>query len=147
MSSAMSILDQLKDVLRSSGGMRCQRPMKVSSRCVRPLVGPCCATDRRALQVQPQTSWSDADHRSLFLQGIHGFLHILAVEFENGLSHQFGFWHRLPGLIRSFAETGEDLHLHFDSARRVAEAAVESAIARFQRTGSARRWDGTFFTT
>ena len=50
-------------------------------------------------------------------------------------------------LIRSFAETGEDLHLHFDSARRVAEAAVESAIARFQRTGSTRRWDGTFFTT
>ena len=53
----------------------------------------------------------------------------------------------LPGLIRSFAETGEDPHLHFDSAKRVAEAAVESAIARFQRTGSARRWDGTFFTT
>ena len=37
----------------------------------------------------------------------------------------------LPGLIRSFAETGEDLHLHFDSARRVAEAAVDSAIAGF----------------
>ena len=54
-----------------------------------------------------------------------------------------GFRTNLPGLIRSFAETGEDLHLHFDSARRVAEAAVESAIARFQRTGSARRWDGT----
>ena len=53
----------------------------------------------------------------------------------------------LPGLIQSFAETGEDLHLHFDSAKRVAEAAVESAIARFQRTGSARRWDGTLFTT
>ena len=53
----------------------------------------------------------------------------------------------LPGLIRSFAETGEDLHLHFDSVKRVAEAVVESAIARFQRTGSARRWDGTFFTT
>ena len=53
----------------------------------------------------------------------------------------------LPGLIRSFAETGEDLHLHFDSAKRVAEAAVESAIARFQRTGSARRLDGAFFTT
>ena len=35
----------------------------------------------------------------------------------------------------------------FITARRVAEAAVESAIARFQRTGSARRWDGTFFTT
>ena len=58
-----------------------------------------------------------------------------------------GFGTNLPGLIRSFAETGEDLHLHFDSAKRVAEAAVESAIARFQRTGSARRWDGTFFTT
>ena len=57
------------------------------------------------------------------------------------------FGTNLPGLIRSFAETGEDLHLHFDSAKRVAEAAVESAIARFQRTGSARRWDGTFFTT
>ena len=48
---------------------------------------------------------------------------------------------------RSFAETGEDLHLHFDTAKRVAEAAVESAISRLQRTGSARRWDGTFFTT
>ena len=58
-----------------------------------------------------------------------------------------GFRTNLPGLIRSFAETGEDLHLHFDSAKRVAEAAVESAIARFQKTGSARRWDGTFFTT
>ena len=58
-----------------------------------------------------------------------------------------GFRTNLPGLIRSFAETGEDLHLHFDSAKRVAEATVESAIARFQRTGSARRWDGTFFTT
>ena len=58
-----------------------------------------------------------------------------------------GFGTNLPGLIRSFAEAGEDLHLHFDSAKRVAEAAVESAIARFQRTGSARRWDGTFFTT
>ena len=41
------------------------------------------------------------------------------------------FGTNLPGLIRSFAETGEDLHLHFDSAKRVAEAAVESAIARF----------------
>ena len=40
-----------------------------------------------------------------------------------------GFWTHLLGLIRSFAEPGEDLHLHFDSARRVAEAAVESAIA------------------
>ena len=58
-----------------------------------------------------------------------------------------GFGTNLPGLIRSFAETGEDLHLHFDSAKRVAEAAVESTIARFQGTGSARRWDGTFFTT
>ena len=58
-----------------------------------------------------------------------------------------GFCTNLPGLIRSFAETGEDLHLHFDIAKRVSEAAVESAIARFQRTGSARRWDGAFFTT
>ena len=58
-----------------------------------------------------------------------------------------GFCTTLPGLIRSFAEAGEDLHLHFDSTKRVAEAAVESAIARFQRTGSARRWEGSFFTT
>ena len=58
-----------------------------------------------------------------------------------------GFCTNLLGLIRSFAEAGEDLLPHFDSARRVAEAAVESAIARFQRTGSARRWDGIFFTT
>ena len=58
-----------------------------------------------------------------------------------------GFRTNLPGLIRSFAEAGKDPHLNFDSAKRVAEAAVESAIARFQRTGSARRWDGTFFTT
>ena len=35
-----------------------------------------------------------------------------------------GFCTNLPGLIRSFAETGEGLHLHFDSAKRVAEAAV-----------------------
>ena len=40
----------------------------------------------------------------------------------------------------------EDVHLHCETARQVAEAAVESALARFQRTGSARRWDGTFFT-
>ena len=58
------------------------------------------------------------------------------------LGHQF-----LLGLIRSIADTGEDLHLHLDSSKRVAEAAVESAIARLQRTGSARWWDGTFFTT
>ena len=57
-----------------------------------------------------------------------------------------GFWTNLPGLIRSFAEPGEDLHLRHESARRVAEAAVEFALARFQRTGLARRWDGTFFT-
>ena len=50
-----------------------------------------------------------------------------------------GFRTNMPGLIRSFSETGELLHLHFDSAKRVAEAAVESAIARFQRTDSARR--------
>ena len=57
-----------------------------------------------------------------------------------------GFWTNLPGLIRSFAEPGEDLHLHYKSNRRVAEAAVESALARFQRTRLTRRWDGTFFT-
>ena len=56
-------------------------------------------------------------------------------------------WDTSLGFLHQFAETGEDLHLHFDSAKRVAEAAVESAIARFQRTGWARRWDGTFFTT
>ena len=50
-----------------------------------------------------------------------------------------GFHNNSPGLIRSFAETGEDLHLQFDSAKRVAEAAVESAIARFQRTGLDQR--------
>ena len=33
-----------------------------------------------------------------------------------------GFRTNLPGLIRSFAETGEDLHLHFDSPRRVARS-------------------------
>ena len=59
----------------------------------------------------------------------------------------WGFCTNLHGLTRSFADAGEDLHLHFDSAKRVAEAAVEAAIARFQRTGSARRWNGTFFTT
>ena len=57
-----------------------------------------------------------------------------------------GFWTISLGLIQSFAEPGEDVHLHYESARQVAEAAVESALARFQRTGSARRWDGTFFT-
>ena len=34
------------------------------------------------------------------------------------LGHQFLFFcTNLPGRIRSFAETGEDLHLHFDSAK------------------------------
>ena len=65
-------------------------------------------------------------------------------EQDSTLDISFGFCTNLPGLIRSFAETGEDLHLHFDSAKRFAEAAVECAIARFHRTGSARRWDGTF---
>ena len=62
-------------------------------------------------------------------------------EQDSNWDTSLGFGTNLPGLIRSFAETGEDLHLHFDSARRVAEAVVESAIARFQRTGSARRWN------
>ena len=57
-----------------------------------------------------------------------------------------GFWTNLRGLIQWFAEPGEEIHLHYESARHVSEAAVEYALARFQRTGSARRWDGTFFT-
>ena len=57
-----------------------------------------------------------------------------------------GFWTNLPGLIQSFAEPGEEIHVHYKSATHVAKASVESAIARFQRTGSARRWVGTFFT-
>ena len=56
-------------------------------------------------------------------------------------------WDISLGFAPICLESSEELHLHFDSAKRVAEAAVESAIARFQRTGSARRWDGTFFTT
>ena len=48
------------------------------------------------------------------------------------------FWTNLLDLIQTFAESVEDLQLHFESARRVAEAAVESDMARFQRTGSAR---------
>ena len=70
-------------------------------------------------------------------------LHNCPKEQDSTWDTSLGFCTNLPGLIRS---TGEDLHLHFDSARRVAEAAVESSIERFQRTGSARRWDGTFFT-
>ena len=83
-------------------------------------------------------------------QGGYFLLNLRKVSQGTGfdLGHQFGvFGTNLPGLIRSFAGTGVELHLHFDSPKRVAEAAVESAIARFQRTGSARRWDGTFFTT
>ena len=53
---------------------------------------------------------------------------------------------KVASTLWSFAEPGEDVHLHYESARQVAEAAVESALARFQRTQSARRWDGTFFT-
>ena len=55
-----------------------------------------------------------------------------------------GFWTNLPGLIQSFAGPREEIHN--ESARHVAEAAVEHANARLQRTGSARRWDGNFFT-
>ena len=56
-----------------------------------------------------------------------------------------GFWSNLPGLIQSFAEPQEEIQRHCESARQVAEAAVEPVIARFQRAGSARRWDGTCF--
>ena len=57
-----------------------------------------------------------------------------------------GFWTNLRGLAKSFADPGEEVHLHHETARHVAEAGIESAIARFQRTGSARRWDGSFLT-
>ena len=56
-----------------------------------------------------------------------------------------GFCTNLPGLIRSFAETGEDLHLHFDSAKRVAEAAVESAS--HDSSGLVRRDGGTVLSS
>ena len=75
--------------------------------------------------------------------GLRALCNGTGFDFDTSL----GFGTNLLGLIRSFAETGEDLNLHFDTAKRVAEAAVESAITRFQRTGSARRWDGIFFTT
>ena len=57
------------------------------------------------------------------------------------MGHKFGFldqsaWTHPFVLLK----IGEELHLHYGSARRVAEAAVESAMERFQRTGSARRW-------
>ena len=84
-------------------------------------------------------------------QANQGFYFLLTLrscpkEQDSTWDTSLGFCTNLPGLIRSFAEPGEDLHLHFDSARRVAEAAVESAIARFQQTGSARQWEGTLFT-
>ena len=75
---------------------------------------------------------------------------ICAVVQRNRIRLGTPVWVFVPNGLESFvrfAEAGEDLHLHFDSAKRVVEAAVKSAIARFQRTGSARRWDGTFFTT
>ena len=64
-------------------------------------------------------------------------------EQDPNLDTSLDFGTNLLGLIRSFAETGKDFHLHFDSAKRVAEAAVESAIARCHRTGLVRVWDGT----
>ena len=84
-----------------------------------------------------------ANQKGYFLLNLHS----CPKEQDPNWDISLGFCTKLLGLIRSFAETGEELHLHFDSAKRVAEAAVESAIARFQRTVSARRWDGTFFTT
>ena len=42
-----------------------------------------------------------------------------------------GFWTNLLGLIRSFAEAGEEVHLHYESARQIAEAVVESALLDF----------------
>ena len=72
---------------------------------------------------------------------------VVQKEQDSTWDTSLGFRTILPGFIRSFAEIGERISIFFDSAKRVAEAAVESAIARFQRTGWARRWDGTFFTT
>ena len=83
-----------------------------------------------------------ANHGGYFLFDTRG----RCREQDSSWEASLGFWTNLPGLIRSFAEPGEDVHLHHESARRVAEAAVESAFARFQRKGLARRWDGTFFT-
>ena len=68
------------------------------------------------------------------------------IEQDSNWETSLGFWTNLLGLIQSLAEPGEEIHLHCESARQVAEVAVESAIARFQRTGSAQRWDGAFFT-
>ena len=97
------------------------------------------------LAVQYNDDNSNNDSIRAFLEQGNEPRRLFFVQFaqlSNGtgsdLGHQF-----LPGLIRSIAETGENL----DFTKRVAEAAVESAIARLQRTGSARRWDGTFFTT
>ena len=53
-----------------------------------------------------------------------------------------GLWTNLPGLIRSFAEPGEDLHLHYESAKRVAEAAVWS-LPLLDSNELDRRDDGT----
>ena len=68
---------------------------------------------------------------------------------EHNLSWEsiLGFWTNLPKIVRSFDDPGAEVHFHYEYARQIAEAAVESAFARSQRTGSARRWDGTFFTT
>ena len=103
----------------------------------------CYFADHKTMQTRPATTYDLPAEGGYFLLNFAQLSKVTGFD----LGHQFGFYTNLPVLIRSFAETGEDLHLHFDSARRVAEAAVESAIARFQGTGSARRWDGTFFTT
>ena len=81
-------------------------------------------------------------------QGGYFFFNMCGRPREQGSNWDtsLSFWTNLPGLIQSFAQPGEEIHLYVEFARRVAEAAVQSAIARFQRTGSARRWDGTFFT-
>ena len=99
---------------------------------------------------QNEDSFSDEEIRTLYNQQVNqGGYFLLNMggcprEQDSNWDTSLGFWTKLPGLIRSFAEPGEDLHLHYESARRVAEAAVESDIARFQRTGSARQWNGTF---
>ena len=68
------------------------------------------------------------------------------AEQDPSWERSLGFWTNLPGLTRSFDDPGGEVHLHHELAKQVADAAFESAFARFQRTESARRWGGTFFT-
>ena len=67
-----------------------------------------------------------ANQGSNFLFNTRGRTRDQDSNWETSLSS----WANLPGLIQSFAEPGEEIHLHYETARQVAEAAVESALAR-----------------